>query len=748
MIQVTRAAGVLALAVRARNRHTFANAPLPFGFVRRLGVLLGALFVLALAPAAEAAPVKVLKDAITCSEPAADQVRECQGEAPTFDGISIDVNVVLPPANQGDGPFPAVGLFHGWGGAKILNDRMRDWARRGYVAFSMTDRGFGRSCGSQDPERLDPTKCLGGHIRLMDTRYEVRDAQYFFGLLADEGRIIPDKIGVTGGSYGGGISMALAALRNRIMTPQDKIELWKSPQGKQMETAVALPEIPWTDLAYSLMPNGRTLDYVADNQYLGPKGDYPIGVMKQSFVSGLYALGSVSGNYAVPGTDPDADLTTWFGLINSGEPYDENPLTPGIVEEIMTHHSSYYIPRNTDEYGRTAPAPLLISNGWTDDLFPPDEAIRFYNRTRTEFPNNDISMFFLDYGHQRGQGRDTEEAKLRAVQEVWLDHYLKGIGPKPGQGVAGIRQTCGDQEYASSAVETAPTWDELSPGEVRFTDSSSKTIAPAGGNPQTNQAFDPIAGPGACATASGQDAPGTASYRLPAATGKGYTLMGSPTVIADITSPSPTSQIAARLLDVAPDGDETLVARGLYRPDSEGRQVFQLHANGWTFGDGHVPKLELLPNDAPYSRPSNGQAPITVANLDLRLPVRETTGAGVGTPQPNILPEGTQPAPGTDVAGRCETGLAEKGTKRNDRLKGTAGGDRLRGGKGKDKISGKGGDDCLNGGKGKDRVSGGNGDDTVRARDGQKDRVNCGGGDDTVKADREDRVRGCEKKKR
>ena len=47
----------------------------------------------------------------------------------------------------------------------------------------------------------------------MDTRFEVRDAQHFAGVLADEGVAIPDKLGATGGSYGGGLSMALAALR-------------------------------------------------------------------------------------------------------------------------------------------------------------------------------------------------------------------------------------------------------------------------------------------------------------------------------------------------------------------------------------------------------------------------------------------------------------------------------------------------------------------------------------------------------
>ena len=109
--------------------------------------------------------------------------------------------------------------------------------------------------------------------------------------------------------------------------------------------------------------------------------------------------------------------------------------------------------------------------------------------------------------------------------------------------------------------------------------------------------------------------------------------MGSPTIVADITSPSPTSQIAARLLDVDPaSGNETLVARGLYRPEINSgteatRQVFQLHPNGWKFAAGHVAKLELLPADQPYGRNSNGQAPVTVSNLELRLPVLEQPGA-------------------------------------------------------------------------------------------------------------------------
>jgi hypothetical protein len=56
-----------------------------------------------------------------------------------------------------------------------------------------------------------------------------------------------------------------------------------------------------------------------------------------------------------------------------------------------------------------------------------------------------------------------------------------------------------------------------------------------------------------------------------------------------------------------------------------------------------VPKLELLPNDTPYGRASNGQGPVTVRNLRLRLPVRENPGALhklVRRPAPKLVPAG------------------------------------------------------------------------------------------------------------
>jgi hypothetical protein len=309
----------------------------------------------------------------------------------------------------------------------------------------------------------------------------------------------------------------------------------------------------------------------------------------------------------------------------------------------MAHHSSYYIDDSE------APAPLLISNGWTDDLFPPDEAIRFYNRTRTNYPGAKIALFFMDYGHQRGQNKAADVALLHARQDAWFDYYLKGSGSQPSTDVEALTTTC-PHSAPSGGPYTAPTWAQLAPGEIRLDSAAAQTIAPAAGDPSRGQAYDPISGPGACATASGSDQTGAASYRLTVPAG-GFTLLGSPTIVADINNPlGQSSEVAARLLDIDPGGNATLVARGLYRPDvnvgpDPTEQVFQLHPDAYTFAAGHTAKLELLPNDSPYGRTSNAQVPITISNVELRLPTLETPGSLGGlvqAPATKVVPSGYQ----------------------------------------------------------------------------------------------------------
>jgi hypothetical protein len=202
--------------------------------------------------------------------------------------------------------------------------------------------------------------------------------------------------------------------------------------------------------------------------------------MKQSFVAGLYGLGLAMSNYAPPGTDPDADLTPWYAAINAGEPYDGNPLSQDIADETTRHHSSYYIDDSI------APAPMLISNGWTDDLFPPDEAIRFYNRTRTQYPGTPIALIFTDHGHQRGQNK-AADVVLHSRQDLWLDHYLKGTGSVPSTDVEALTTTC-PNSAPSGGPYFGTTWADLAPGEIRTSSAAAQTILPSAGDSSRGQA--------------------------------------------------------------------------------------------------------------------------------------------------------------------------------------------------------------------------------------------------------------------
>jgi hypothetical protein len=208
----------------------------------------------------------------------------------------------------------------------------------------------------------------------------------------------------------------------------------------------------------------------------------------------------------------------------------------------------------------------------------------------------------------------------------------------------------------------------MAPGEIRLQSNAKQTIA---ADSTTDGAFDPVSGGPACATKPSTDTPGAAVYELDAAPAEGYTMMGAATVIAKFTLSGETSQVAARLLDVAPDGTESLVDRGLWRPANGGptKQVFQLHPNGWNFAAGHTPKLELIASDSgsgalsTYGRKSDGQAPVDVSDLELRIPVVEKPGALkglVGAPAPKFLPKGYKLAADFAALGNDSPKLAKR----------------------------------------------------------------------------------------
>lgn len=597
----------------------------------RLGVSLSGLTALACALTLFASPASANAEATPFGHAckAEDGVRFCPTETlaqrvPSFDGVPLDVDVTLPAS--GVGPFPAIVMMHGWGGSKSEFESTTPaangnetfdynnvyYAEHGYAVINYTARGWGRSCGTAE-SRVGAPGCNEGWLRLADQRYEARDTQYLLGLLADEHVVEPRAIGVTGISYGGGQSMELAYLKNRVRLPDGEFAAWRSPAGAKMEIKAAFPRWPWSDLVNALEPNGRFLD-----TEVAPAGQSyePIGVEIQSYVSGLYADGLAgNGYYAPPGVDPEANLTEWFAAVNAGEPV--TPKDEEIAHQLYTYHGAYGIPLS----GK--PAPLLLESGWTDDLFPVEQSLRAYNQVRAV--KGYAALMVGDLGHAPASNKENTDHAFDEQGAAFFAAELEHEGKPPKSGsVTAFTQTCPKSAPAAGPY-SAKSWAKLHEHTLTFGSPTAQSFTSAGGDPLIAAEFDPIAeealesGGNACKETKAQTEPDAATYTM---SSPGFTLMGLPTVTATVKTLGPFGEIAARLWDVLPDGQQRLVSRGVYRlgENQGGTIAFQLHGNGYEFAAGDTVKLELLGRDAPYYRASNGAFSVEVSGLSVSLP--------------------------------------------------------------------------------------------------------------------------------
>lgn len=589
-----------------------------------------------------------------------DRVRFCAGNGttdrvPSWDGTPLDVDVTLPPT--GPGPFPTIVMLHGWGNTKTAfestdprgngynagagtylpvtyNYNNDFYARRGYAVLTYTARGKGKSCGGggAPQAQLQTGACSDGYIRLADQRYEIRDTQYLLGLLVDQGFAKPGALGVTGISYGGGQSLQLAYLKDRIrcsgrVLPGDPCNgkrsgdflRWTSPDGVPLSITAAHPRWFWSDLVSSLLPNGRYLDF---DPRTGGLSRTPIGVEIATFLNGLLATGSAGGFYVPPQPpgSPESpwDLTTYGLVFNAGEPYGEQART--IVDEITSYHQAFGIPLTSP------PAALLLENGWNDELFPVAEALRVYNDLRTRQPDADVELLLGDVGHSKGSNKERANLAFNEQTASFFDQRLKGQGRTASAGTVTAFTTTCPATVPDGGPHVATSWDALHPGAVSLGTAAAQTITAPGGEPTAGAQLDPIATSNGCKTVPAVTSPGTAVYTLASS---GFTLLGLPTLTTTITATGIGGQLSARLWDVAPDGQQRLVTRGVYRllDNQTGVITFQLHGNGYRFATGNTVKLELLGADSPYYRPSNSPFSVTVVDTRISLPVLEAPGA-------------------------------------------------------------------------------------------------------------------------
>ena len=664
---------------------------------------------------------------LTAQPPRADGVVVWSGHVLSWDGLPIDVDVTLP-AGGAACPAPFVAFAHGWGNSKSdwesptvgsSNGNKSGWnnvsfASRGYAVLNYTARGWHGSCGpdsSADPLKspagLPPACTANGRrywVHLDDLRYEIRDTQWLIGRLVDAGVVDPGRIGVTGGSYGGGVSWLSALANDRTMCGgvgwsaangadpcagkgNGDLVPWRSPNGKALHIAAAVPEYTWASLALALLPNGRASDGRPGSP---PSGDItkPIGVPIESYVTGLYADGytppAITNGYYQPptSTDDTSNLPLWSTLVQGGVNTVAASL-PGFKD--IVDNSIYQLERFKSPLSPLLPVdakvPVLQIQGNTDPLFPPIHAQLMWQKVKAFAPDYPIGEVYADVGHSYASNPTDVWATFNAKANAFMDHYVRSGGPKPALDVSAMLTRCrpGQQNDPVTTV-AGPTLAGVAHRTRTFSASAggATTNVPVG---IEGVASDPIVNGGVsgqlapfgsgCRVMSATTDPGVVASTFPVDTA--LTLAGQPLVKLTVQTPAPDAEVAARLWDLSADGKQTLISRGVYRlagtpAAPSGPIAFQLSANAWRLPAGDKLKLEVSGADTPYFQVDSIPSVTQVSAVSVELPVVEgpptqvaaaaTAAPAASTPAPAAGAPGGLPATGGDGARTSAAGAA------------------------------------------------------------------------------------------
>jgi len=574
-----------------------------------------------------------------------DGIRFCQGglgtraghtqdlRIPSFDGVPLDADVALPA--KGRGPFPLIVMLNGLDGAKTNWETKTDdhaiddvtFASMGYAVLMYTSRGFGNSCGTAQ-SRAGTKACAKGWIHLADQRYEIRDTQYLAGMLVDEGLVRPG-IAVTGISYGGGQSLELAMLKNRVRELDGSLVPWTSPAHRvPMYVAAVYAEWPWDDLVTALLPNGL-LTSSADT--LAASDITPYGVEKQSWNSLLY--NAAKQYFVAPeGADPSADLTNWFDIISKGEPYP--PSATAILQQIQTYHSAIGVPMPSG-----GPAPTVLQNGWTDTLFPASEGMHYAEEVAATGSRTPLLEIFDDVGHGWAQGKAGDVAMQNGKAIAFLNAVMLHTGAPP-TGVVAVGTTC-PKSAASQPTVTYPSIGAFNAiPTISATSAGPQVVTSGGGSSKVANDLDPAYLSPYCQSLPAAREPGTALYDLSSAS-TARTLVGALKIAATLRVTGEFPELIGRLWDVNPaTNTRQLIEAGDLRlsvlqssaggPSGKASEQagFELEPNMYTVPAGHVVELELLGSSAPWFRASNGKFEITVMRLTCTIGILHPASSG------------------------------------------------------------------------------------------------------------------------
>jgi putative CocE/NonD family hydrolase len=473
---------------------------------------------------------------------------------------TVDADLYRPAGVDHAHPAPAVLATNGFGGSK--SDGSTDsigkaFAQRGYVGLVYSGLGFGKSgcLVSLDDPGIDGQAASGLIDFLAGTRAADDGTRADFVTLDAKG---DPRVGMIGGSYGGAIQLATAAVDHRV--------------------DALVPMITWHDLAYSLDPNNA----------MGQASQDVPGAFKWQWTNAFYLIGETQP-LTVPGLDPTrinslscvhfvSRACAIIRTLNSGS------YPPAATADLLAYARGV----SPVTYLKQVKAPTLLVQGQADTLFNLNEATATYKTLTAQ--GTTAKMIWQSWGHSGGMTDpaageldltkgDLESSYVGRRILSWFDRYLlKRTGTDTGPAFAYYRDWITDPADTYATTNQLPALDEkfyLS-GDGKLVDNRAKVTSGSRGYANwlvpTSHSESSLSGTIGLPDPAPYDTAGTYLGWTSAPLTRTTDVVGAPKATLKVDSPKARQSqnsgdaadrlvLFAKLYDVAPDGSKTLVHR-------------------------------------------------------------------------------------------------------------------------------------------------------------------------------------------